>query len=78
MGFGDEIPKRVLGRQPYRSPSAFIISQGAKHSKKHKIDIRQAGLNNKTDGTQLWLGVACFCTSKAREPLVFCMIKQES
>jgi len=47
MGFGDEIPKRVLGRQPYRSPSASIISQGAKHSKKHKIDIRQAGLDNK-------------------------------
>ena len=29
--------------------------------KKHKIDIRQAGLDNKTDGTQLRLGVACFC-----------------
>jgi hypothetical protein len=78
MGFGDEIPKRVLGRQPYRSPKRIHHQSESEAFEKHKIDIRQAGLNNKTDGTQLWLGVACFCTSKGRKTLVFCMIKQES
>ena len=26
MGFGDNIPKRVLGRQPYRNPLLSTIS----------------------------------------------------
>ena len=42
----------------------------------YKIGICQAGLDNKTGGTQRRLGAACFCTSKGCESPVFCAEKQ--
>lgn len=47
--------------------SPFIIIFGV---------ICQAGLDNKTGGTQRRLGAACFCTSKGCESPVFCAEKQ--
>ena len=38
---------RVLGRQPYRSPKRIHHQSERSIRKKHKIDIRQAGLDNK-------------------------------
>ena len=36
----------------------------------YKIGICQARLDNKTGGTQLRLGVACFCAAMGRKSLV--------
>ena len=40
----------------------------------YKIGICQAGLDNKTGGTQLRLGVACFCAFKGWKSLIFCSV----
>ena len=42
----------------------------------YKIGICQAGLDNKTGGTQLRLGAACFCTSEGQKKLVFRSVRR--
>lgn len=44
----------------------------------YKIGICQAGLDNKTGGTQRRLGAACFCTSKGCESPVFALKSKDS
>ena len=41
----------------------------------YKIGICQAGLDNKTGGTQLRLSAACFCTSKGWKSPIFSSVK---